>query len=529
MPDTLKFLTAFSLSVLLTACGGGSSSSNSNDETTETETSTDSGDNSGSDDSDNGDDDSDEETGGYTFNPSNPLASLIVGTQEYASGTLTLEDTDSNSPTFQASSVAGSYGDFTLYESGNWEYQLNTNSQNLNDGDSVEDTISFQLTDGSTLSVVFSIQTIEATESSIVFIFMNFSDAAVEDDLSITQIANMAFNDTDSLDNAYHENSLGQLKFSRHLSNDTSLDQYCYGEDNDESTSIDCFTYNIADSQNGGVLSIEDAESRSGSEYNDSGYTWRDRATSWIESNYLDSNNQPVELNDWRHRVYIFPEAAASAGLVGTGVASVGGRWSMIIADSDQLIMGHEIGHNIGLSHAGNDDNNDGDTNDSGESEYGSDGSLMGNAWQSRLFGSGHRDYMGWYDSFPGYTETIEAVAGSTTNIEFQAIELTAGELSSDLPQLLKAESIGSRNGENYYYIEYHVEHDTLNPRPHHENAVTVHYLSGTSNNNVTANQVATLSTTGDSFTDSSAGITIEFLSTENSTNSATVSVTYDE
>ncbi|WP_444935440.1 VCBS domain-containing protein [Microbulbifer sp. JMSA004] len=523
MPDTLKFLTAFSLSVLLTACGGGgSSSSSSSDEATETETSTDSSD---SNDSDN----EGEDTGGYTFNPSSPLATLVVGSQEYASGTLTLEDTDSNSPTFQANSVAGDYGDFTLYESGNWEYQLNTNSQNLNDGESVEDTISFELTDGSTLYVVFSVQTIEATESSIVFIFMNFSDVSVEDDLSVSQIADMAFNDTDSLDNAYQENSLGQLKFSRHLSSDTALDQYCYGEDSDESTSIDCFNYSIPDSQNGGVLSIEDAQSRSGSEYNDDGYTWRDNATSWIESNYVDSNSQPVDLSDWRHRVYIFPEAAASAGLVGTGVASVGGRWSMIIADSDQLIMGHEIGHNIGLSHAGNDDNNDGDTNDSGESEYGSDGSLMGNAWQSRLFGSGHRDYMGWYDSFPGYTETIEAVSGSTTSIEFQAIELTAGELSGTLPQLLKVESIGSRNGENYYYIEYHVEHDTLNPRPHHENAVTVHYLSGTSNNNVTANQVATLSTIGESFTDSSAGITIEFLSTDSSNNSATVSVTYDE
>ncbi|WP_444930380.1 VCBS domain-containing protein [Microbulbifer sp. SSSA002] len=517
MPDTLKLLTAFSLSILLSACGGGSSSSSS-DESTETETSTDSGDTDGA----------EGDTGGYTFNPSSPLATLIVGAQEYASGTLTLEDTDSASPSFQSSNVAGDYGDFILYESGNWEYQLNTNAQNLNNGESAEDTISFQLTDSSTLSVVFSVQTIEASESSIVFIFMNFSDASVEDDLSISQIADMAFNDTDSLDNAYHENSLGQLKFSRHLSNDTSLDQYCYGENNDESSSIDCFSYSIADSQNGGVLSIEDAESRSGTEYSDSGYTWRDNATLWIESNYVDSNTQPVDLSDWRHRVYIFPEAAARAGLVGTGVASVGGRWSMITADSDQLIMGHELGHNIGLGHAGNDNNNDGDTNDSGENEYGSDGSLMGNAWQSRLFGSGHRDYMGWYDAFPGYTESLEAVSGTTTNIELQAIELTAGELSSSLPQLLKVESAGSRNGESHYYIEYHIEHSILNPRPHHENSVTIHYLIDSSNN-ATANQVATLSSAGESFTDSSAGVTIELLSTDNSNNSATVSITYDE
>ncbi|MCO1336657.1 VCBS domain-containing protein [Microbulbifer sp. OS29] len=528
MPDTLKFFTVISLSVFLTACGGGSSnSSDSSEESPSTETSTEN-------DSDDGDEtdadsgtDTDSDTGGYTFNPSTPLSTLIVGTREFTSGTLTLENTDNSSPQFQASNVEGNYGNLTLFANGGWEYQLNANTQDLNSGQSVEDLIAFQLTDGSTLSVTFSIQTIEATESSVVFIFMNFSDASVGNDLSVSQIADMTFNDTDSLDNTYKENSLGQLKFRRHLSDNTSLAQYCYGEDNNESSSIDCFNYNIPDSQTGGVLSVANAQSRSGGQYTDGGYTWRDNATSWIQNNYVDANNRPVDLDDWRHRVYIYPEAAANADLVGTGVASVGGQWSIIVSDSDQLIMGHEIGHNIGLSHAGNDDNNDGDTNDNNESEYGSSGSFMGNGWQSRLFGSGHRDYMGWYDAFTGYTETVGKSANTTARIDLQAIELTAGELKESQPQLLKVESTGSRNGENYYYIEYHIDHDILNPRPYHENAVTIHYLRGSSSNNVIANQVATLSTPGDNFTDSSAGVTIEFESVDASNQSATISVSY--
>ncbi|WP_444901930.1 VCBS domain-containing protein [Microbulbifer sp. SSSA007] len=518
MHGSLKIFTAITLSALLAACGGGSSGGESTDTPQ-----ADSGSNTGSDTGTNG---GNSDTGEYTFNPANPLATLVVGTSEYAEGTLELEGTDSKSPGFQASTIEGQYGSFKLYDSGNWEYQLNSNTSSLNNGQSVEDTISIQLTNGDQHSITFAIQTIEATENSIVFILMNFSDAAVTDDVSISQLANMTFNDTDSLDNTYKENSFGQLKFKRHLISDQSLAQYCYGEDNNESSSIDCFVYSIPDSQSGGVLSVGNAQARSGSsqdgQYSDGGYTWRDNATTWIQNNFVDSNSRPVNLNDWRHRVFIFPRAANNAGLVGTGVASVRGGWSIITADTDQLVMGHELGHNIGLSHAGNDDNNDGDTNDQGESEYGANGAFMGNSWKSRLFGSAHREFMGWYESFPGYTTTIRQSAGNNADYVVQAVELTAGELNSSLPQLLKVESNGSTNGENHYYVEYHIPHNVLNPYPHHANAVTIHYL-----NDGTANQVATLTTTGDQFSDSSAGVTIELKSKDSSNNSATIAVNY--
>lgn len=520
MHGSLKILTAITLSTLLAACSGGSSGGNSSG--TETNSGTDTGTGGG----ETGGGEADTDTGDYTFNPAAPLATLIIGTTEYAEGTLQLEDTDSKSPSFQGTTVEGQYGSFKLYDSGNWEYQLNSNANGLNDGQSVEDTIAFQLTNGDQLSVTLSIQTIAATENSIVFVLVNFSDAAVTDDVSISQLANMTFNDTDSLDNTYKENSLGQLKFKRHLNNDQSLAQYCYGEENNVNSSIDCFIYSVPDSQNGGVLSVEDAQARAGSsqdgQYSDGGYTWRDNATSWIQSNFVDSNNQPVNLDDWRHRVYIFPKSANRAGLIGAGVASVLGGWSIITADIDQLIMGHELGHNIGLSHAGNDDNNDGDTNDGGESEYGANGVFMGNSWKSRLFGSAHRELMGWYDNFPGYTTTISQSVGGSTEHELQAIQLTAGELNSSLPQVLKVESNGSKNGENQYYVEYHISHNILNPYPHQENTVTVHYL-----NDGTANQVATLASLGEQFTDPFAGITIELKSRNTSNNSATIAINY--
>ncbi|WP_413663511.1 VCBS domain-containing protein [Microbulbifer sp. CNSA002] len=462
----------------------------------------------------------------YTFNPASPLATLIVEGKEFSSGTFLLEDVDGNTPEFVEETLNGSYGDFKLYSNGDWEYSLNDSADSLNNGETTEDTISFQLSDGTTQSITFSVVTLEPDESSIVFIFMNFSDAVPTDTTDISDIADMVFNDEDSLDNTYLKNSLGQLKFLRHRISDSSLEHYCYGEGSNEDSSIDCISYNIPDNQDGGTLSVDDAAARSsqGGEYTDGGYTWRDNATEWAEANLVDNNNNPINLSDWRHRVYIYPPKAKSAGLVGAGVASVGGKWSIVTAYTDQIIMGHELGHNIGLSHAGNDDNNDGDTFDSGESEYGTDGSFMGNAWTSRLFGSGHREYMGWYDLFPEYTQTVTQTAGSTEEVEIEAIELTAGELSGNLPQQLKVESAGSQNGEDYYYVNYHVGHDILNPSSHMENSVSIHYLD-----NRLFNHVAELKEPGDSFTDSNIGLTIEFQSMAADKQSATILVSYSD
>ncbi|MFA0813475.1 VCBS domain-containing protein [Microbulbifer epialgicus] len=468
----------------------------------------------------------------YTFNPTSPLAKLVVDSRESAKGTLTLEDIDGNTPEFIEKTITGNYGEFKIFSDGNWEYTLNDNADSLKGGETASESITFQLTDGSEESVIFSVATITPKENSVVFIMMNFSDGQATDKASLTHIANMVFNDTDSLDNIYRENSLGQLKFLRHRVNDKELENYCYGEPNNEETSVDCIFYNIEDREQGGILSIEDAAARAEiarqnneiGEYTDGGFEWTDLAYEWTKTKYTDENGQPLDLRKWDHRVFIYPQAAKKAGLVGAGVASVGGSWSSVASYSDQNVMGHELGHNIGLSHAGLDNNNDGDIVDSGDSEYGTDGALMGNRSQSRLFGSAHREYMKWYDLFPEYTTTVEQVANSSQDVEIEAIELTAGELSGALPQQLKIESNGSSNGENHYYVNYHVAHNILNPRPHFDGSVTVHYLKGR-----VSNHVAVLEQPGDSFTDSRIGLTITYKSSDSAKKSAVITVSYDQ
>ncbi|MEW5249225.1 VCBS domain-containing protein [Microbulbifer discodermiae] len=462
----------------------------------------------------------------YSFQPESPLALVVAGTKTFASGTLTLEDVDGNTPEFTPGVVSGSYGDFRLDAGGAWEYSLNSNVDSLNAGESATDSVTFTLSDGSEQTVVFSVSTLEATENTIVFVLMNFSDGSATDRASMADIADMVFNDVDSLDNSYRKNSLGQLGFLRHRTNDNSLDYYCYGEPGIEESSLDCLSFDIPDSQNGGILSMQDAADRAGlgGEYTDRGFTWRDKAYQWARDNFVDDQGQPLNLRDWRHQVFIYPQAARTAGLVGTGIASVTGGMSMVVSSSDQNILGHELGHNIGLGHAGWDSNNDGDVEDSGDSEYGTDGAFMGNRFQSRLFGGAHRDYLEWYSLFPQYSVSVERLANSARDLEIQAIELTAGELAGDLPQQVKVASAGSRNGQSYYYVNYHVAHEVLNPRPHFQHSVTVHYLNGR-----TSNHVAVLKEPGDSFSDESAGLSIAYKSRDAARQSAVITVTYGE
>ncbi|WP_299941275.1 VCBS domain-containing protein [uncultured Microbulbifer sp.] len=464
----------------------------------------------------------------YRFEPESPLAMLVVDSKESATGRLSLNDVDGNTPVFVSGTIAGRYGDFTLSASGEWDYTLNSKADSIRKGDLSEDSVTFTLSDNSEQTVAFSIATLEPKESSIVFILMNFSDGLATDRADISDIADMVFNDVDSLDNTYRENSLGQLKFLRHRVSDNALQHYCYGEANREESSIDCIRFDIPDNQNGGTLSIADAAARAkagqGAEYTDAGSTWRDMAYQWTSNNLVDGNGAPLELGKWDHQVFIYPRAAYNAGLVGFGLARVRGGWSMVVSDPDQSLMGHELGHNIGLGHAGWDSNNDGDTNDSGEDEYGTGGAFMGNRSKSRLFGSAHREYMGWYRIFPEYTVTIKQNPGSSQDLEIQAIELTAEDRSGTLPQQLKVESTDSSNGQSHYYVNYHVAHNELNPRPHHAHSVTVHYL-----NDITSNHVAVLAQPGDDFTDDAIGLKIEYKSRNAENQSAVISVSYSQ
>ncbi|MCF6768615.1 VCBS domain-containing protein, partial [Thiotrichales bacterium 19S11-10] len=76
------------------------------------------------------------------------------------SGTLTVSDVDDGEGSFIAGTVSGTYGDLTIDEDGNWSYSADNNQSvihNLDDGDTLTDTITVTTDDGTTHDITITI------------------------------------------------------------------------------------------------------------------------------------------------------------------------------------------------------------------------------------------------------------------------------------------------------------------------------------------------------------------------------------
>ena len=127
-----------------------------------------------------------------------PKTWLLSRNNISTSGTLTITDPDVGESTFQAGTITGTYGDLTIDTAGNWSYVAdNTQAaiQQLDDGESMTDTITVTSFDGTTHNVVITIN--GAEDGSVIG---GTTTGSVTEDGTLTSSGTLTITDTDTSD-----------------------------------------------------------------------------------------------------------------------------------------------------------------------------------------------------------------------------------------------------------------------------------------------------------------------------------------
>ncbi|WP_298943670.1 VCBS domain-containing protein, partial [uncultured Psychromonas sp.] len=160
-------------------------------------------------------------------------------------GTLSLSDVDTtDTTTFTAATVTGTYGDITIDENGEWTYAAdNTQAaiQSLDDGEFLTDTITVTTSDGVEQAIVITINGVEdATEITVENGDSDLGevteDIDVTTDSKLTDSGTLTFTDVDTTDS---ENFDPTIEFSPAEEGDTALGQITIDVDGNWSYEVD--------------------------------------------------------------------------------------------------------------------------------------------------------------------------------------------------------------------------------------------------------------------------------------------------
>jgi len=119
------------------------------------------------------------------------------------SGTLTSTDVDNTDNAFTITSITGTIGDFSIDAAGNWTFTANSAFDNLNAGDSINETFNVTSADGtpSTVQITINGTNDSATVSSD-------SQTLTETDAAVSTSGTLTSTDVDNVDNAFTATSV---------------------------------------------------------------------------------------------------------------------------------------------------------------------------------------------------------------------------------------------------------------------------------------------------------------------------------
>ncbi len=232
-------------------------------------------------------------------------------------------------------------------------------------------------------------------QRTLVFL-VNFQDDPTEL-IDGGQVKNSLFNNQNSVNNFYKENSYNKIDFSVDVA---------------------------------GYFTIPYKNFDCNSKYDE-----------WAYSAEAIAFSKGIDISKYNRHVFVF----AGRDCDFSGLGSVGGNPSKawITGTSDESVFAHELGHNLGLSHANSLDC-DGESVkesiwDCHSEEYGDPTDVMGGYYYS--FNAPHKDEVGWLDS-----SQITTVNNNST--------VTLTPLEQNTPGL-KAVKIPIPNSDEYYYLSF--------------------------------------------------------------------------
>ena len=262
--------------------------------------------------------------------------------------------------------------------------------------------------DGTPDSAQVADQALPTTESRrAVVLMVDLQDAQASTRYTLEGIADSMWRSDRSVSGLYQEASLGQFSFEADSNNDGAPDVF-------------------------GPFTIP--ESSPGCKFQDWGYAAEQAAES-----------AGIDLSQYQHRIFVLPHWQDLPDCSWAGVANVGCSTycrAWIAEAQSPMVFAHELGHNLGLGHAGTDLQNDGEI----DAAYGDYSDVMGLSRRWHMFNAAHIDKLKWYDAFP---DSMVTVSSSGT---YQVAPIGMHPDSIAMPQILKIEKADSAE---FYYLSY--------------------------------------------------------------------------